>query len=135
MKKNPFALFTLIFCGLVFLMVGVLIAASIPESIVISNKGYDQDRRGPVNFTHRKHSEEYKVACTECHHEYQEDKNVWKDTDPVRKCVECHDPVGKKGNVDRLQNAFHNNCHGCHKEMKGKEAPYRKCTDCHEKKS
>jgi hypothetical protein len=65
----------------------------------LNNKGYDQDKRGPVNFTHKKHAEDYQVACAECHHEYENGKNVWKETDPVKKCVECHDPVEKKGDA------------------------------------
>jgi hypothetical protein len=135
MKKHFFAVFILVVSGLVLLMVGMLAAGSVQDVISIENKGYDQDKRGPVNFTHKKHAEDYQVACAECHHEYENGKNVWKETDPVKKCVECHDPVEKKGDVDKLQTAFHNNCQGCHKELKDKEAPFRKCTDCHQKKS
>jgi hypothetical protein len=135
MKKHFFAVFILVVSGLVLLMVGMLTAGSVQDVIPIENKGYDQDKRGPVNFTHKKHAEDYQVACAECHHEYENGKNVWKETDPVKKCVECHDPVEKKGDVDKLQTAFHNNCQGCHKELKDKEAPFRKCTDCHQKKS
>ena len=132
MKKHLFAVFILVVSGLVLLMVGMLTAGSAPDVIPIENKGYDQDRRGHVNFTHKKHTEEYQVGCAECHHEYENGKNVWKETDPVKKCVECHDPVEKKGDVDKLQLAFHNNCQGCHKELKGKEAPSKKCADCHQ---
>ena len=53
-------------------------------------------------------------------------------------CKECHDPGKKQGKKQyKLQNAFHKNCKVCHKEANksGKKAPYKKCNDCHEKKS
>jgi hypothetical protein len=135
MKKDLIAVFILMLSGLVFLMVGMLTAADVADIITLDNKGYDQDRRGPVKFTHKKHAEDYQVACNECHHQFENGKNVWKEGDPVKKCMECHDPIEKKDNVDKLQTAFHNNCQGCHKALKDKEAPFKKCTDCHEKKS
>jgi len=135
MKKELLAGFVLIVSAVVFLMVGMPTAADVADVITIENKGYDQDRRGPVNLTHKKHAEDYQVACNECHHEYENGENVWKEGDPVKKCIECHDPIEKKGNVEKLQLAFHNNCQGCHKGLKDREAPFRKCTDCHERKS
>jgi Class III cytochrome C family len=134
MKKRLLAVWIPIVSGLIFLTVGVLTAASVPDDVRIENKGYKADKKGPVKLSHKKHTEEYKVACTDCHHEYKDGKNTWKDTDPVKKCSDCHDPEEKKDNVDKLQNAFHKNCQSCHKELKGKEAPYKKCNDCHEKK-
>lgn len=134
-RKRFIRVFPLTGSFVVFLAAGILTAASVTDVIKIDNKGYQQDRRGPVNLSHKKHAEDYKVACNQCHHEYKDGKNVWKDTDPVKKCIECHDPVEKKGNADTLQNAYHKNCQGCHKELQGKEAPYKKCTDCHERKS
>jgi hypothetical protein len=135
MKKNLVAGFILIVSALVFLTAGMPTAADVAEVIVINNQGYDQDRRGPVNFSHKKHAEDYKVACDECHHEFENGKNVWKEGDPVKQCIECHDPIEKKGNAEKLQTAFHENCQGCHRDLKDKEAPFKRCTDCHEKKS
>jgi len=134
MKKRPLTVLILIVAGLVFLTAGMLTAASAPDEVVIENKGYKADKKGRVNLTHKKHSEDYKVLCADCHHQYENGKNVWKDADPVKKCIDCHDPEAKKDNADKLQNAFHKNCQGCHKELKDKEAPYKKCNDCHEKK-
>jgi hypothetical protein len=135
MKKNLVAGFILIVSALVFLTAGMPTAADVAEVIAINNKGYDQDRRGPVNFSHKKHAEDYKVACDQCHHEFENGKNVWKEGDPVKQCIECHDPIEKKGNAEKLQTAFHENCQGCHRDLKDKEAPFKRCTDCHEKKS
>lgn len=83
------------------------------------------------------HSESYEVACRECHHDYKDGKNLWEEGDPVKKCSECHSPLKSEGNVKRLQLAYHKNCKTCHrklvKEGISEEAPYRRCTDCHEK--
>ena len=136
MKKGIFTLFAVVFAGFAFLAVGALIAADCPVDLKIENQGYTKDKKGPVALSHKKHNEEFKIACTECHHDYKDGKNVWKDGDPVKKCVECHNPLKKEGNIDKLMNAYHKNCKDCHKEAAkdGKNAPFKKCNDCHEKK-
>lgn len=135
MKKGLLLIITLTLVGL-FITSGMLTAADCPESIVIDGKGYKKDVKGPVNFSHNKHSEEYKVACTDCHHEYKDGENMWKEGDQVKKCGECHDPKKNDGNVKKLMTAFHKNCKDCHKtaaKEEGKEAPYKKCDGCHQK--
>jgi len=137
MKKGLLTVMMVALAGLVFLTVGVLTAADVSDEIMIENKGYKDDKKGPVKLSHKKHSTDYKVACAECHHDYKDGKNVWKEGQPVKKCSECHDAEAKKGNTDKLQNAYHKNCKNCHKELvdKGKEAPFKKCNDCHQGKS
>ena len=120
--------------AILFIAAGVLTAADIPDVIKIENEGYKKDRKGAVTFHHEKHFTEYNIACTECHHVYKDGKNVWKETDPVKKCIECHDPEKKVGNAPKLQIAYHNNCRTCHKESGNKEAPWKRCNDCHAKK-
>ncbi|MBN1276844.1 MAG: cytochrome c3 family protein [Deltaproteobacteria bacterium] len=126
--------FTLLMVGLtaiLFLTAGILTAANVPvpDVVVIENK-YDKDKKPPVKLTHNKHVSEYKVSCEECHHDYQDGKNVWKEGDEVKKCSACHNPLKDEGKVVKLQNAFHQNCKDCHKE---KNAPFKKCTECHKK--
>jgi Class III cytochrome C family len=137
MKRKFLNVLALMLMGVVFVTVGVLTAAEPPEEITIENKGYDKDKKGPVKFHHKKHSTDYKDACTDCHHDYKDGKNVWKKGDPVKKCSACHDPNEKKGKVDKLQNAYHKNCKDCHKkaveEGRSKKAPFKKCNECHEK--
>ncbi len=120
-----------------FVAGGALTAADVPEKVTIENSGYKKDKKGPVILSHKKHSAEYKVACTECHHVYKDGKNVWKEGDPVKKCSECHNPKKKQGKILKLQNAYHKNCKSCHKKIikagKGKP-PFKKCTQCHQKK-
>jgi hypothetical protein len=138
MDKKLLTLLTVVVAGFLFLSVGALTATDVPDEIMLENEGYAKDIKGPVKLTHKKHSEDYKVACTDCHHVFKDGKNVWKEGDPVQKCSECHDPKGKDPKVLKLQNAYHKNCKDCHKALQkeGKPTgPFRKCNDCHEKKS
>jgi hypothetical protein len=105
---------------------------------MISNEGYETDKKGPVKLSHKKHAEEYKVDCFECHHKYENGKNVLQKGDPIDKCAKCHDPKKKQGKTLKLNIAYHKNCKNCHKEIvnkdPGKKAPFKKCSGCHEKK-
>ncbi len=111
---------------------GLLMAADSPENVTIHEEKFGEYKKGPVEFTHGKHAKEHGVACAQCHHKYDGGQNVWKEGDPVEKCSACHDVKEKKGNVDKLQNAFHKNCKDCHKEL-GK-GPHKKCNECHSEK-
>lgn len=139
MNKKLLRILMVLLTAMMFLAVGVLPAADVPDEVKIENEGYKKDKKGPVKLSHKKHSQEFKVGCTDCHHDYKDGKNVWKEGDPVKKCSACHDPETKKGKADKLQNAYHKNCKNCHKDMvkegKAKDAPFKKCNDCHEKKS
>ncbi len=128
MKKGTFTRILLLSIGLIFLAAGVLTAADVTETIVIDNKGYSKDIKGPVNFNHLKHSKDYNVACTDCHHEYKDGKNI-----AVKSCVTCHDPEKTQDNVPKLMMAFHNKCKDCHKKSGKDTAPSSKCNDCHSK--
>ena len=139
MNKKLLSLLVVVFAGLLFLGVGVLTAADVPDEVNIENQGYKKDKKGPVKLSHKKHSTDYKVACTDCHHDYKDGKNCWKEGDPVKKCGDCHDPQKKDGKVMKLQNAYHKNCKNCHKalvkEGKSDKAPFKKCNQCHAKKA
>lgn len=138
MKKRLLGIMTVLLTGALFLTVGVLTAADVPDKITINNEGYAADKKGPVEFTHKKHVADHKVACTYCHHVFKDGKNVWKEGDAVQHCKACHDPNEKKGNADKLQNAYHANCKNCHKDLveagKSQNAPFKKCNDCHQGK-
>jgi hypothetical protein len=136
MKKSIFATYLSLLVGILFITVGLLSAADVttpPTDVTINNKGYKNDTKGPVVFHHVKHVADYKVACTDCHHEYKDGKNIWKAGDPVKTCVTCHDPEQAKDKVLKLQTAFHNNCKDCHKKSGKETAPSTKCNDCHSK--
>jgi hypothetical protein len=107
------------------------------DVIVIDNKDYKSKRRGPVTFTHLKHAKEYKVSCWDCHHEFEDEVNVWAPWTGTEKCASCHEP-GKGEDMLGLQKAYHVNCKNCHQvlaDQKKKTGPYRGCFGCHEKES
>ena len=133
MRKGLLLIITLAIIGL-FISSGMLTAADAPETIVIEGKSYKKDIKGPVNFNHNKHNTEYNVACVDCHHEYEDGNNLWKEGSPVKKCGECHDPLKNEGDVKKLMTSYHKNCKDCHKAVneEGKEAPYKKCEGCHQ---
>lgn len=116
-----------------FATAGLITAADLPVEITIENEGYRKDIRGPVPFHHQNHADDYGIACNECHHEYQDGKNIWQEGMEVKKCIDCHDPQKKQGNADRLDIAFHKNCRDCHRDIGDEEkAPSRTCAGCHQ---
>jgi len=138
MNKKLLSIFLIVGVAGLFLTVNALsgdaTCTEVPDEIVIDNEAYERNIKEPVPLSHKKHSEDYGVACDQCHHAYKDGKNVWKEGDPVQKCSECHDPAEKKDGAYKLQNAYHNNCRNCHKKLKqeGKATgPMIKCNDCH----
>lgn len=85
----------------------------------------------PVKFSHRGH-EARRVACTQCHHDYQGRRNVWREGQPVSKCQACH---GLRPEARRLdaKNAYHRRCKGCHLRLRqqGRQAGPIECQGCH----
>ncbi len=109
----------------------IALAAGVTEVVTIDNQ-YTVKKKGPVVLSHKKHAVDYKVACVECHHMWNQKKG----TQP-KKCSTCHKEK-KRGKVLGLMRAYHKNCMGCHRELKkqGKPTgPTTKCNDCHQKKS
>ncbi len=133
MKTIRFMFFIMVSVALAFLLDATPQAQQeqkIPKVIMISNNGYRRKvHHKPVRFTHLAHIEDYGLECTECHHNYRSGKNVWKEGDPVKKCIACHSPVKKQGqNVHRLVFAYHFKCKKCHKEN---DSGPVKCKECH----
>ena len=146
--KNKSLMVTLIIgIATLFLAAGLYAGSTAPEVIKMQND-YEH-KKGIVEFSHKKHVDEYKATCGECHHD---DKGKplanLKDGDDVKKCIECHNKPGEKpkgkgapklSKSEELQyhaEAIHDNCKGCHKaynkENKTKAAPTT-CTKCHPK--
>lgn len=88
-------------------------------------------RKPPVGFSHRLH-ETRRVACTQCHHEYEGRRNVWRQGQPVQRCQACHSLKPEVRRPD-LKNAFHRQCKGCHLRLKqqGRPAGPVECRNCH----
>lgn len=139
----------LISCGIVAVL--LVFAASLaviaaeaqpPDMVTIKAALWPTPTKAPVELTHKKHAEDHKIACADCHHKYEGGKNVWKQGDAVQKCEACHtDPTiqGEKKLPEAQQKlnlklAFHNNCQECHKAAKQKDANSKApvvCTGCH----
>jgi len=118
------------------------------KAVRIENQGYVSNKMGPVIFQHRKHESRYlnlegkRIACAECHHDYVNKRNIWTEENNVKNCgdQECHSPEAAKGERPyKLRFAYHKKCKGCHNALvmagKAKDAPYKKCSRCHEKNS
>ena len=85
------------------------------------------NKMAPVYFSHKKHAELEDTHCAICHH---------KEPRAIKKCSECHVYKPEKKEDVKYQNAFHKQCHACHKSLrKGKEGPPVKCIECHLKKN
>ena len=134
----------------VFAATGIYAGTEVKDEIVMENPAY-KHKKGIVTFTHKKHHEEYKLGCGECHHDKDgKPLNDLKMGDDVQGCIECHKKPGKaKSSKDNKltekeereyhANALHDNCIGCHKDDNKKKtgktagpAP-TKCNDCHPK--
>jgi len=88
-------------------------------------------RKPPVKFSHRVH-EARRVACTQCHHDYQSRRNVWHEGQPVAKCQACHGLRPEARRLD-VKNAYHRQCKGCHLRLRqqGRQAGPIECQACH----
>jgi len=111
-----------------------------PEEVIIKSELWGEKKYEDFTFAHKKHAVERNIACEQCHHVYEDGKNVWQKCQEVQKCGECHTD-SKTGKALReaseeekklsLYKAFHDQCRGCHKEQE--KGPV-KCTECHKKK-
>jgi hypothetical protein len=154
MKKRSLLVLGVVALSVVF-VVAVVSATQqkAPDTITMDSKVFKKHKKTLVNLSHKKHNVDYKLACTECHHIYKEGKNVWKEGDEVKKCDAkgCHSkakaPKAKKGEKKLSKkekamqgyyySAIHENCVGCHKDLKKADATKpvpTKCTECHPKK-
>jgi hypothetical protein len=144
MRKSRLLTCVMVAVLVVFAASFVVIAAdtTAPETITIKSKLWATPTKAPVEFTHKKHAEDYKIACTDCHHVFKDGQNVWKQGDPVQKCEECHNEPTIQGEKKlpeaqqklNLKLAYHDNCVGCHQKLK-KDKPDTKapvtCIGCH----
>jgi hypothetical protein len=102
-----------------------------PETSLLSIPAPGSRRKPPVMFSHRVH-ETRRVACTQCHHDYQGRRNLWREGLPVDKCQACHGPRPAPRRLD-LKNAFHRQCKGCHLRLgqQGRPGGPIECQGCH----
>jgi hypothetical protein len=145
MNLRAFSIPTVLLTVLLLLIVGSLGATDIPDTVTMDSKAYTEHTRPLVTFRHKGHAEHKDIGCVDCHHVYEDGKNVWKEGDQVQKCEACHQnterpPKGMK-KEDKIKefhkDALHANCRDCHKRMIDKQSELgrklKTCTGCHAK--
>jgi len=136
--------------GIATLFLSASVFAAAADVIKMETKGYEKHEKGIVQFTHKKHAEDYKAACGDCHHDAKGKPLAnLKATDKVQSCIECHKKPGekpkgkdapklsKKEALEYHAEALHDNCQGCHKDFNKKnnsKAAPTTCVKCHPKK-
>lgn len=158
MGKRSLIVLAAIFVAFLFTAVSINAATNVKDVITMDNKKYEKHEKAIVDFTHKKHNEEYKIGCGECHHDDKgQPLNDLKMGDDVQSCMDCHKIPGQmpgalkkemkaaKASKDEVNakkmeyhaEAIHANCISCHKAFnkknKTKAAP-QSCTKCHPKK-
>ena len=153
MNKRTLLVLGVAALSVVFLFGVVYATQKAPDNITMESKVYKKHKKSLVTLSHKKHNVDYKIGCTDCHHVYKEGKNVFKEGDKVQKCDAkgCHDkakaPKAKEGEKKLTRkekasqgyhySAIHENCVGCHKDLKKADktkAVPTKCAKCHPKK-
>jgi cytochrome c553 len=146
--KSLFMVMLVVVLAALFLSSSVFAAAA--DVIKMETKGYEKHEKGVVTFSHKKHAEEYKAGCGDCHHDAKGKPLAnLKATDKVQGCIECHKKPGekpkgkdapklsKKEALEYHAEALHDNCQNCHKDFNKKnnsKAAPTTCVKCHEKK-
>jgi hypothetical protein len=156
-KKQAFTIAALVSLATVFIAAGIYAGTAVPDVITMQNKAYEKHTKGIVEFSHKKHVEEYKAACGDCHHDDQgKPLTALKEGDNVEACITCHKTPGtvpgelkkewretkvpkaeqEKRKLEFHAEAVHQNCITCHKDFNKKNntkaAPVT-CTTCHPK--
>lgn len=149
MKNKALLIAVIAAVATLFVAAGIYAATTAPDVIEMNNPAYTEHTKGIVAFSHKKHTEEYKAGCGDCHHDADgKPRADLKMGDDVKGCFECHNKPGEikgknaKGLSDKEKrayhaNALHDNCKGCHKDYNKKnntKAAPTTCTKCHPKK-
>jgi len=120
---------------------------TLPERVLLPNSA------GKVVFDHKKHHEEYEVACQACHHDREKPtpiaaacrschglveqpdfraRHATAHTDQMF-CVTCHhmEFAGTDWNHDEHQHIATDNCATCHHDDERSKPGPQHCTSCH----
>mgnify|MGYP003702646577 FL=1 len=151
-KRNGMVL-AVVCVAIMFAAGSIYAGTKVQDVIQMDNKAYSEHTKSISTFSHKKHNEEYKIGCGECHHDAKgKPLNDLKLGDDVQGCIECHKIPGDlkkemKANkaskkeiaakeMEYHAEAIHENCISCHKKFnkknKTKAAP-QTCTKCHPK--
>ena len=96
MNKKLITLLLAAGLAVIFVATGLQAGTTVKDTLTMEDAGYKKHKKGLVEFTHKKHAEEYGISCGECHHD---DKGKaltgLKMGDNVQKCSECHNKFKK----------------------------------------
>ncbi len=151
MSKRYLLIIAIVGIASMFLATAIYAGTTVADVVNMENKAYKKHKKSLVTFTHKKHVEEYKAGCGECHHDAEgKPLNDLKMGDEVQNCVECHTkasrpPKAKKGEptlskkekMEYHAYAIHVNCKDCHKKANkasGTKSAPTSCAKCHPKK-
>jgi len=151
MRKKHLIIMAVFGIAALFFATGIYAGTAIDDVVKMENKAYAKHKKSIVMFSHKKHSEEYKLGCGECHHDADNKPlDNLKIGDDVQNCIECHTkasrpPRAKKGEAKLSKKekmtyhayAIHVNCKDCHKKFNkktGTKAAPTTCAKCHPKK-
>jgi hypothetical protein len=151
MSKRYLLIIAVVGIASLFLATAIYAGTTVADVVKMENDAYAKHKKGIVTFSHKKHNEEYKAGCGDCHHDANNKPlTALKLGDEVKNCIECHSkegraPKAKKGapklsTKEKLAyhaEALHINCIGCHKDANkasGTKAAPTSCAKCHPKK-
>jgi Class III cytochrome C family len=151
MNKRSLLIIAIVGIASMFLATAIYAGTTVADVVNMENKAYTKHKKSIVQFSHKKHNEEYKAGCGECHHDADNKPlNDLKMGDEVQNCIECHtkagrSPKAKKGEAKLSKKekmayhaeAIHVNCKDCHKKANkasGTKAAPTSCAKCHPKK-
>ncbi|MFO7885473.1 MAG: cytochrome c3 family protein [Desulfobacteraceae bacterium] len=149
MSKKILALMLIAGVAILFSSSGIFAGTEVADTFKMETKEYAKHSKGLVEFSHKKHAEDYGAKCGDCHHDADGTPlNDLKMTDDVQKCIECHkgtekvrgEKISKAEKIQKYhQDAMHANCKDCHRDYnkekgydrKSTEAAPTGCSDCH----
>ncbi len=159
MKKSILFAMAILGVALLFASTAIYAGTKVPDVVKMEKDAYKEHTKGIVEFTHKKHAEDYakkhpdlyKDGCGACHHDKDGKplKNL-KAGDDVKDCIACHKKPGemprdekkalrakkasreevKKAELEYHAEAIHENCKGCHREFKKKTKSRAAPTTC-----
>lgn len=159
MKKSILYVAVVLGAAALFAATAIHAGTTVPDVIKMEKAAYKEHTKGIVEFTHKKHAEDYakkypdlyKDGCGACHHSDKGEplKNL-KAGDDVQDCISCHkkpsemprdekralrdkkasrDEV-KKAELEYHAEAIHENCKGCHRDFKKQTGSRAAPTTC-----
>ncbi|NQT09658.1 MAG: cytochrome c3 family protein, partial [Desulfobacteraceae bacterium] len=91
MRKKSLIIMAVFGIAVLFAATGIYAGTAVQDVIKMENKAYAEHKKSIVMFSHKKHIEDYKAGCGECHHdENGKPLNNLKIGDNVQNCIECH---------------------------------------------